>query len=239
MALTNRQIITLACQIAKTQGMRSQAGLFLNAILSDLCQTYDFDKARGTTVFNFNPSLLTTAAYPNIQPGGGPYDMPDDYLRLYGQEWFLQGVPYPMIPCDLKEYDQFVQQAGLQSYPTVFATDMSQTPPVLVVWPPASGAYQCMVRYYRQMPAIATPESSDEAPWFENTGYLIEELAGKMMKISGDDRAVIFAASAADMLTKYLKLVNDKSDRAQSVKLDRRRFSRPFTRLPNTKQVGW
>lgn len=227
--------------------MTSQAGLFLNAILQELCQTYDFDVARDTYVFNFNPSILTTSAYPNIKAGGGPYALPSDFLRIYGQQWFLLGVPYPMIPCDLKEYDNLVQQAQLQSYPYIFATDMSASPPNLVVWPPSSGAYQIQIRYFKQMVDIATPESSTAAPWFPFQLYLITRLAGEMMKITDDDRAVIYLGDgtemrpglAATMLTKYLKMKDDKGDRSQSVKLDRRRFSRSFVSLPNTKTVGW
>ncbi len=42
----------------------------------------------------------------------------------------LDGVPYPMISCDMAEFDMMVQTAGFQSYPAIFATDMSQTPPL-------------------------------------------------------------------------------------------------------------
>jgi hypothetical protein len=246
MSLNASQIVTLACQIAKCPGFTSQAGQFLNAILSDLCQTYDFDVAKGTYSFNFNPSLLTTSVYPNIQPGGGPYPLPADFLRMVDEKdamWFLLGVPYAMVCCDLSEYDNYVQQAGNQSYPYVFATDMSQSPPNLVVWPPASGAFSCMIRYRRQMPDIDTPETSTDIPWFPNQQYLITRLAGTLMGITDDDRYAAFMGDGPDgsggMLTKYLKMKDDKSGRAQTVKLDRRYFRSGFSRLPNTKSVGW
>jgi len=67
--------------------------------------------------------------------GSGPYSLPVDYLRTSGSSgstgasrsawWTLLGVPYMMIPCDLAEFDIQVQQAGLQSYPWLWATDMS------------------------------------------------------------------------------------------------------------------
>lgn len=246
MALTYTQIVTLACQIAKVQGMVSQAGQMLNMILSDLCQTYDFDVAKGTYTFNFNPGLVTTSVYPNIQPGGGPYPLPADYLRMVDDKdamWFLLGVPYPMISCDLSQYDNLVQQAGLQSYPYIFATDMSQSPPNLLVWPPASGAYPCMIRYRKQMPDETSPETSTNVPWFPNTTYLKTRLAGELMQISGDSRADTFLGGtdqgAQGILQRYLKLADDRSARAQTVSLDRRRFGSPFRNLPNSKQVGW
>ena len=246
MSLNASQIVTLACQIAKVKGMTSQAGQFLNSILSDLCQTYDFDVAKGTYTFNFDPGLITTAVYPNIQPGGGPYPLPADFLRMVDEKdamWFLLGVPYSMISCDLSEYDNYVQQAGVQSYPYIFATDMSQSPPNLVVWPPASGAYPCMIRYRKQMPDIAAPETSTTVPWFPNTKYLITELASQLMMISDDDRAAAFAGDGPDgsqgILKKYLQMKDDKSGRAQTVKLDRRYFRSAFGRLKNTKVVGW
>ena len=62
MALTAAQIVTLACQIAKTQGMTAQAGQKLNAILQELCQTYDLSAARLTTTFNFTGSSRATSS---------------------------------------------------------------------------------------------------------------------------------------------------------------------------------
>ena len=243
MALTAAQIVALACQDASTQGYTSQAGQLLNVILQELCQDYNFDAAKGTTVFNFNPGTATNASlYPNVQPGGGPYTLPSDFLRMVNSKdatWYLNGVPYPMIPCDLSEYDNFVQQAGQQSYPYIFATDVSQSPPNLLIWPPASGAYQCLIRYYRLMPDIATPETSSTVPWFRNTGYLRTKLAAEMMGIADDSRREEYLNRATNMLNHYLKLKDDNSDRAISVTLDRRLFRNNFSTLKNTKSVGW
>lgn len=246
MPLQAQQIVALALQDASAPGYTSQGGQLLNVILQELCQTYDLDAAKGTYSFNFNPGLITTNVYPNVTPGGGPYPLPSDYLRMVDEKdaiWFLQGVPYPMIPCDLSEYDNLVQQAGLQSYPYIFATDMSQSPPNLLVWPPASGAYPCTIRYRRQMPDIVSPESSTTVPWFPNTQYLRTRLAGEVMKITGDDRWKDFLGDgpfgAQGILERFLQLKDDTSDRAQTVKLDRRRFRTNISRLPNTKTVGW
>jgi hypothetical protein len=251
MALTAAKIVSLAVQDAAAPGYTSQAGDLLNVILSELCQNYDLDVARGTYVFNFNPGLITTSDYPNVKPGGGPYALPADFLRMIDDKdcvWYLNGVPYPMIPCDLSEYDNFVQQAGNQSYPYIFATDMSSAPPngpnpILVVWPPASGAYQCMIRYRRQMPDITTPETSTTIPWFPNAQYLRTRLAGELMKTTDDTRWEAFLGDgphgAQGILNRYLKMKDDANDRAQTVKLDRRRFRTPFSSLKNTKSIGW
>lgn len=246
MALSAAQIVSLACQDAAAPGYTTQAGQLLNFILQDLCQTYDFDKAKGTFNFNFQPGLITTDIYPNVQPGGGPYPLPADFLRMVDDKdcmWFLQGVPYPMVPCDLSEYDNEVQQAGLQSYPYVFATDVSQQPANLLVWPPASGAFPCMIRYFRQMPDINQPETSATVPWFPNTAYLRRRLGGELMGITDDTRMDDWLgdkpSGAQGILNRYLKMKDDKNDRSQNVKLDRRRFRNPASLLKNTKVVGW
>ena len=247
MPLSASQIVSLACQDAAVPGYTSQGGQLLNAVLQELCQTYDLDVAKGTYVFNFNPGLATNPLlYPNVQPGGGPYPLPGDFLRMVNDVdnvWYLNGVPYPMIPVDLSEYDNFVQQPNVSSYPYVAATDMSQSPPNLLVWPPASGAFQVMLRYRRQMPDIQNPETSAAVPWFPFSQYLRTRLAGELMKISDDTRADNFLgdgpAGAQGLLNRYLKLKDDSSDRSKMVTLDRRYFKAPFSRLRNTKSVGW
>lgn len=243
MALTAAQICELARQDASAQGYTSQSGQLLNAILQDLCETYNFDPAKGTTVFNFNTSQPPNfSLYPNVQIGGGPYPLPADFLRMVDNKdctWYNNGVPYPMIPCDLSEYDNLVQQAGQQSYPYIFATDVSQSPANLLVWPPPSGAYQCLIRYYRLMPDISTPETSSTVPWFINTRYLRTQLAAELMGVTDDDRRETWLNRATDILSHFLKLKDDNSDRAQEVKLDRRRFHRSFANLANTKTIGW
>lgn len=246
MALTAAQIVSLACMDAAVPGYTVQAGLLLNVIQQELCQTYDLDAAKGTVVFNFQPGLISTNIYPNAQPGSGPYPLPSDYLRAVDEKdavWYLNGVPYPMIPCDLSEFDNFVMTAGFQSYPYIFATDMSQSPPNLLVWPPASGSYQCLFRYFRQMPDIATPETSSTVPWFASSQYLRTRLAGELMKIADDSRWEAFLgdgpSGAQGILHRYLLMQGDKNDRAQTVKLDRRRFGSQYRGLPNTKVIGW
>jgi hypothetical protein len=248
MAYTAAQICAIAAQAAGVPGYAqtpstgvSFAGQWLNTILEELAETFDFDQAKGTATGTFNPSLTSTSVYPNLQLGSGPYSLPSDYQRcIYGDAmWFLQGVAYLLTPCDLAEFDSLVQQAGNQSYPYLMATDLSQSPPVFVVWPPPSGAYSYMIRYYKQPTDITTPEGSATVPWFPFQAYLITKLTARLCGISGDAREKTFDATADEMLTRYLRKANDADNRAKSVKMDRRRFSRNFDRLPNTKTVGW
>jgi hypothetical protein len=73
--------------------------------------------------------------WPGVQFGSGPYQMPVDFLRLSGSSgsngsqrsfiWWLNGVPYSVIPVDLAEFDIQVQQTGLNAYVWLAATDMS------------------------------------------------------------------------------------------------------------------
>lgn len=243
MALSYAQIITIATQISKNN-FTSQAGQMLTAILDDLAQTYDFDVAKGFFQFNFNPSLITTINN-NVVAGSGPYNLPADYLRADRGDvfWSLLGVMYPMIPLDIAEFDLMVQTAGNSSYPSLFATDMSLSPPGFYVWPAPSGAYPVTVRYRRQMPDISTPEGSSAIPWFPNSLYLYTRLAGELCKLSDDERWKELLGDgpqgAEGILRKVLMMIDDRSNRSARVTLDRRRFGSGFKNLPNTKRVGW
>ena len=256
MAYTSAQIVTRAVAQAKAKGGTVAAGQYLNLVLQELCQTYDFDVARGTYVGNFNPNSTTTTNYPNNTPGSGPYPLPAQYLRCDPNEsmWFLNGVPYPMVAVDLSEYDAKVQQAGMQSYPLIMATDLAASPPVFIVWPPASGTYTVMFRYRAQMPDIGsgvtfnwwnsgsqTPDISTTVPWFPQQNYLITRVAGEMAKEAGDTRWMELLGDrphgAQGILERFLEMANDRSDRSTTIGLDGRKFSRNFQRLQNTKTI--
>lgn len=243
-----QQIVQLACQIAKCPGYTSQAGIFLNNVLRDLAQHYDFDIIRKTYNFNFS----TSAAGNGYAAGSGPNPMPADFLRLHrrGSFYSIDGVPYPMIGVEQQEFDTFVQQAGMASYPSMAYVDVSPMgagdPANLYVWAPASGAYPVTIRYNPQLPNIDTPETSDDVPWFPNYTYLITAVAGELMKITNDDRLLAFVgedqpASAPTLLGKYLKMKDDpETAGVKRVALDPRYFGQGnYNRLPNTKRVGW
>lgn len=252
MPLSAAAICTKAANIARVPGFLSQAGDWLNIILSDLAQTYDFDLNKQTYYFNFNTSQLNFngQAYQNL---------PANYLRAIRNEcfYFISGVPYPMIPLDQAEGDLLVEQSGVSNFPVFFWTDMSLSGatnsategvlgafvPVMLFWMPPSGAYAVTLRYFSQPADIATPSTSASVPWFPNQEYLVTRVAGELMKEADDERAEKFlgegAYGAQGILRRYLQMKDDKGDRAQVVQLDRRRFGRSFDRLKNTKQIGW
>lgn len=232
MPLQAMQLVSLATEAAGVPGFTAQAGQLLNMIQSDLCQTYDFDIAKKTTVIPLGVS-------------SGPYALPSDYLRALKDDIFytFNGVPYPLVSVDLSEWDSYPQQAGFNAYPTAYATDMSQSPPALYVWPPSNGNLPLTVRYFSQMPDIAQPETSSVVPWFPNQDYLLTRLTGELMRIADDERYIEFLGSgdhgAQGILDRYLKLVDDKETRAKRVTLDRRFFRPRWGELKNTKSIGF
>jgi hypothetical protein len=238
--LQSGAICVLAQQIAKVPGFTSQAQTLLDSILAELCQNYDFDLAKGLMSFNFNPSLGNGIL-------GGPIPLASDYLRAKFRDVFysISGYPYFMKAVDLAQIDQTPQAPGLQSFPSFYATDMSQSPPVAYVYPPPSGAYPVTWRYYRQMPSLFNALgvfNSAAIPWFPNDVYLYTRLAGELMKLAGDDRWVVFlgrnrnGTGAQDILDRYLDIKDDHSDRAETVQLDTRTFGIGSKVLPTKAQ---
>lgn len=259
MGLTAAQLVTLACQDAKCPGFTSQAGQFLNAMLQDLCQNWDLDVCKKTSAFTFNNGVFGGGDWSGT--GSGPYQLPTDYLRMSvidGKDQFfytIDGVPYPLIQVTMAEYQWMVQTPGFQSYPYNYATDFSNKVAAgygsLYVWPPASGSYACTAEYFRQMPDIATPETSATVPWFPNTMILQRGLAGRLMGLTGDKRqaeylgggdgeaALRYPLGFMTLLSSYLKNMSDREGAAKTVGRDRRRWGRPFDQLKNTKNIGW
>lgn len=235
--LTAQEIVDLSTQIAKTPGYLTQAGKLLNMILEELAQTYDFDTVR--SVYNFN-----------FVPGPGPNPLPVNWLRGLDRSIFyvISEQPYIMVNISQQEYDRLSQTPGLASYPAYYYVDVTGDPPAnnMYVWPPAAGAYPVTARYYTTNTVIANPESSSTVPWFSNTNYLITRLAGELMKLGNDDRVNVFLGDgddnfvgAASTLKRFLKMKDDSEGRVNTVQLDRRRFGQAFSRLPNTKVLGW
>lgn len=243
MALQAQQIISLACQIAKCPNYIIQAGQFLNNVLQSLAQNYDFDVIRKTFTFNFN----TTATGNGYVAGCGPNLMPADFLRAHkkGAFYYINSVPYTLIGYEQNEFDQFVMQAGNAAYPYAFYVDVSKSPMELYVWVPAAGAYAATVRYNPQMPDITAPETSATVPWFPNTDLLIMATAGALMDITNDDRrqpqGSHSPAAIKGKLDEYLLMKDDpETAGTKRVTLDRRLFGNTqWSRLPNTKNIGW
>ncbi len=235
MAQTAAQIIDLACQVAKVPKYTTQALQFLNTVLQQLAQDYDFDVIRKTHNSTFN-TVLSGNGY---AAGSGPNLMPTDFLRAHkkGAFYFIDGVPYTMVGVEQAEFDQFIQQAGNASYPSMFYVDVSTSPAGLYVWAPAAGAYAFTVRYNPQMPDITDTATT---PWFPNSDYLIEAVAARLMYIANDDRMTVFKQMAKDTLADYLKMKDDPETAVKRVGLDPRRWgNQNWNRLPNTKRIGW
>lgn len=240
MALTVAQIINLSCQVAKTPNFTAQALQFLNTIQQGLAQDYDFEVIRKTVNFNFDISATGNG----YVAGCGPNLMPADFLRAHkkGAFYMISGVPYTMIGYEQNEFDQFVQQAGNQAYPYAFYIDVSKSPKELYVWVPAAGAYVATVRYNPQLPDITDTSTT---PWFPNTDYLIDAVAGRLMTITDDSRVQPGGSHSPEalmgQLSAYLKMKDDpESQQVKRVTLDRRLFGgSQWARLPNTKVIGW
>jgi hypothetical protein len=239
-ALTAAQIIDLATQIAKCPGFTAQALEFLNSVLQELALSYDFDVIRKSLQFNFS----TTASGNGYAPGSGPNPMPADFVRLQrgGAFYMIDLVPYKLIGVQQEEFDAFVQQPGLASFPYLAYVDVSSNPAGLFVWPPASGNFPATVRYNSMQPDIT---DTSQVPWFPNSTYLYTRVAGELMRITNDDRRKEFlsdepgSGGAGDLLRKYLTMKDDPETAPKNVVLDRRVFKPNIANLRNTKQIGW
>ena len=226
MALQAQQIVALALSAGRgTQGYTSQAGQFLNLLLSYLAQTYDFDELRKTTTITLSGSSAS-------------YALPADYLRAREVFYSVNGTIFYLNQVPLEEYDQYFQGPGINNYPEQFATQVETSPPTIYFWPPPNLALQCVVRYQSQPADILTPESSSVIPWFPNQQYLIKRLTADIAMLTDDTRHQSLLAESAAILDKFLMIDDDKSGYAQQVTLDRRRF-RNISNLKPTKVTGF
>ena len=262
MGLTSQQIVAIACNDAHMPGATATAGQKLIAILTELCETYDFQASKATVTGVLNPSLLSTN--PNLIQGNGPYALPvgptGTYLRMKKDDfvYYVSGLPYPLVPWDEYEFDAQPQQVGIASLPRAYYTDLSNpAAPAFFVYPPPNAAYPYQLKCQIRMPDIgsnvtaltgwasgpAPPETSAVVPWFPNTTYLTTRLTGEMMRTTGDRRMGAFlgknkdGTGAQDILERLLQMKDDTTSRAQRITLDRRRFGAPYRNLPDTKNI--
>lgn len=246
-------------------GWAAASGAALQAVLDELCQTYDFDANKASFFGNFNPALKVPAtpasqSNPNLIPGNGPYPLPTNYLRMRKktfQYWF-NGMPFRLGSEDDDEFDASVQQIGIADLPRWYITDLSNPQaPTFYVYPPPNAAYAYQGRCTILMPAIGSnltaangwvagntpPESSAVIPWFPNTTYLRTRVAGELMRTTGDRRADRFlgknndGTGAQDILDRLLQAKDDTWSRAQRITLDERRFGKRYPNLPDTKNI--
>ena len=216
MALTYAEIIDLAAQEAKVPGFTNQAGLHLNMILEDLALNYNLD-VRHNDGYTFQT---------NATPAEGPYDLPDDYLRHVANEarFIIDGTPFNMFQVPVHKFkEQFVGE-GIGTYPEFFAVDIGDQGAKLFLWPPPNGFYTIEFPYYQKHIYEPDPASSSNIPWFPMSSYLVKELGARLASGNDDNRAEKLSVEAELMLTKYLKMKDDKEGYAQVVNLDRNNF---------------
>ena len=239
--LTSQQIVQRACSIARvTTAMAPIAGQYLNAVLEELCMTYDLSINVTTTTVS-----LTGAATNN---GIGPYNLPSNYLRACSRDliYYIDGIPYTLIQITLPQIDALINTTGIANYPNVYATDVSPTTsggvPLLYVYPPPVLVIPLQVRYYLQQTDIATPETSSAIPWFPYQQYLIKRVAGELFMDAGDPRAEQYLgdgpAGCVGMLRRYLNLQGDTEDTIKQVQLDARYFGSGGGCFPPSKITG-
>ena len=78
-------------------------------------------------------------------------------------------------------------------------------------------------------------------------GDQVDGLSGAMCKYTDDTRVADFIGGGlgtgeglfGKRMAQYLKLADDNANRAQSVQLDRRLWGASFSKLRNSKKVGW
>ena len=219
MAYTAQKIVQKACSIAKAPGFVTQAGEYLNMILADLCQTYDFDFIRETQVLQASPVASTGDG---VLPTG--YALSADHLRTREVFYRVNGVTFYLIQMPIDSFDQLPQSTGVTNYPTNYAIDTSTTPYTIYFYQPLVIPLTIFIRYQPQMPDITTPETSNVVPWFTNQRYLIKKLAADLMNDTDDERQTKYEEDAEKMLRLFLEMKDDKENYAQTIKLDRNVF---------------
>lgn len=219
MALTNAEIITRACSIAKAPGYRVQAGQYLNMTLASLCQTYDFDYIKKTQTISLN--------------NNAGYALSSDHLRTKEVFYNVNGAIFYLFQIPIETYHSLFVGPGATNYPNKYAVDVSTSPYTILFYPPPSITQDVTVNYYPQMADIATPETSSATPWFHNQEYLITKIAACLMLETDDDRQQSFDARAEKILSGVLDMEDDKEGFAPTIKLSRERFRTGQNQNPN------
>ena len=239
MALQAQQIVTLAAQDARKPGFLSQAGALLNTILQNLCLNTDLEINKAPTTVLINQSPLGPDSWVGVQPGCGPFHLPNNYLRMVDKNllYNFQGTPFKMIQEDLSKLDFLSLLPLTSTFPQRYATDRSTTPPSLFVWPPSALPLTLNFRYYQSQPDIAGPQSSTVIPWFPDQLYLQTKLTALLLKPDPAWRE--WDEDAEKQLNKYLKMESDSEGRAIRIELDERFFGdqAAFWDLPGTKTM--
>lgn len=208
--LTAAQIVTVACQIAKCPQWAQIAGQRLNEVLVDLALEQDLDIIRRTTTLNVNPGVQS-------------YQLPTNFLRARECFYNLEGAVFIVTEYSLADFDALFTGPNNSAYPEIFTVDQSTN--ILQFYPLPLISIPVTLRYMDMSVEIATPETSNNVPWFPKQSYLIERLAEKMMQITDDTRRAEFDAKSDEELRRFLKM--DNGNVLNTVQLDPRRFNNP------------
>jgi len=220
MPYSSQVLIQKACAIAKAPGFVTQAGQYLNLILQELYEVYDFDYIRKLYTLSASP---VAANGDTTLPTG--YPLAADHLRCREVFYYVNGEPFYLIQMPLEKYDQLYNGPGVSNYPTAYAVDPSTSPETIYFYEPLQIPLTIFIRYQPIMPDITNPETSSTVPWFTYQKYLIKKIAADLMNGDTDDaRGPKFEADAQKMLSLYLEMKDDKENYAQTVKLDRNTF---------------
>lgn len=246
--MTAQQMIAIETKATATTGFMQEAGIILNAMLSELAQDYDIAVNLSTTTVNLSPSAP--------QNGVGPYSLPSNYLRVAVDEmvYEISAIPYKMTQITLAQMDLQLNVPGAANFPTSFATDVSVNNvsppgPWLYVYPPPTQIIPLQIRYYGSQPDIVSPETSTQVPWFPNQAYLRARLRGELWNMKGNvAKAAAYLGegppgmqspiSAPSILRHWLSLQGDKEGAAQQVVLDGRYFGSGGQNFPPSKSTG-
>ena len=212
MPLTAAQIVTDACQIAKCPGYKAQGGRALNLTLADLTLHRNLK-------VNLSKSVISAPANSN-----GPFNLESNYLRTYDLKFTINDEPYFLTPCSLRQFDAEDLTTGASSYPYEWASDASQSPNLLYIYPQSNVPLSLTHRYFLKQSDISVPEGSAVIPWFEDQDYLIQATAARLMRITDDDRYQTYLADCEQMLLKHLMTEGDEQQVVKEVQLDPRRF---------------
>lgn len=223
--LTAQQLVTYALQIAKAPGYTTQAGDLLNGRLSSLARRFDFDVLLKTTTFYIAAGVQQQSA-------------PSDYIRAHEFFYYIGGLPQTLRQMSLADYDRINTGSVAMAYPTMYASDPSQTPTLLYLYPMPNIQQVYTLRYWSQPADISSPATSSTVPWFPDSDYLLTALAGDVMRLTDDTRQMQYAMEADKKLESFLKMQGDRENHAQTVKKGNS-FGNAGGKLPPSKITGF
>lgn len=232
-----KDICLLASREAKGgTGMVTIAAQYLNLVLEELKLLRNLKVNRVTQSITVQSGLY------------GPFALEADYLRTYDLFYPLptsggatsSSMTQFLVPITMEQFDAEFKSPSISNYPYEFATDLSTDAQVwsggssgvglltsagqLFIYPQTSGTIVLTHRYMKNQPDLINPAQSSDQPWFAYSDYLVVATAGRLMGVTGDDRADAYRARSEMMLRPYLIEEGDEQSAVHEIKLDPRKF---------------